>query len=927
MRIIATTIIGLIGSLAAACGDDTAPSGQELTTSDTSASSDVRPRPDATGPGDGDTRDTTPLDAAGPNDVGANAGFEEPIRVVFKIHIEPQSTVDRYRGRRDDVQAVAAIAERYGARLTLHGNGEFWQYATEEGDEAVVAGWLAAGHDVGPHMHSVYEEPDGSHNWTNASQTQQRDEDFVRALWDDHLRPLEALLPAETFDQATPYNSLDANYVDMMADYGFTISGGGRHEISKGWFGHHPFYPWRLGASYLEEDLLSPILIVHHQSQLGEAKDHGPPGGRVFQDHTVPHLQVQFLQVYLNRLHAQRTGDPDDRVWLYGFLTHDNQSDEARRAEIETFLGWLTGEFADDIEMTTFSDVRDAYLDWERAHPGVSSWHVETPTPIDPADATRITDEESRRVYPGAFWGLARHLRADEETVVDFEGFDDRFTAQDVRAAVLLVGPRDGGARTRRMLLWSTSGQPSEIDLSAVTGNRDITNFDVVTGEASSQNANAVYVAADTPTLVELDDTTSTCDRSLGDLADTAEVVRVGDPIPCDPTDTSGDLCGIFRVQVGPMAGTSGPAHAPALDDQAMTTNALLAVRANSAAALCDARWIVFDAGGYGAGYGPSFGGVLPGRHRPGGDGYGDDLIESYVDAGYVTVDVIWECDASPGGFCEGAPPIIADWKPTTAGSRGWFQNLDGSGYMGAASRSRAVYTWASENAGGRRICAHAQSSGSGRLIATLTSFAGATDLFDTVVFDGGPVWTYLPWVCGSDEGPLGPRPPSFARGDGVATLGNIDCAFSPGVSEDGCSYTSCSTGGYDPTWLDHSPMWIGDPDLGALDVGIALGGADTSPAWKHVTKWLAGHSYEGVSVEPLQAASIVVRQGYCERASDTFADGTPCALWDAARLVGVSGAGLGYDARLAASPHGTTTTAGGMEVVRELMLETCEPQ
>jgi len=929
--VLQTSSAFLAALLVVACGDQHDPTdveaGRATTALPDAGPADIRP-PDI---GSADT--VVVLDAGGPSEVTLpTIPFEEPIRVVFKIHIEPQADVTRYRTRRDDVEAVRAIAESYGARLTLHGNGEFWQYAAEEGDAPMVRAWIANGHDVGAHMHSVHEEPDGSHQWINATPAQQADDAFVRALYGDHERYLRELVPELVIDQATPYNSLDPGFVDMMADFGHPITGGGRHEIAEGWFGHPPFFPWRLGARYLEEELASPVLIVHHQAQLGEAEDHGPPGGRVFQDHRVEHMQVSFLQIYLNRLYAERSGQLDDRIWLWGFLTHDNQSDAARQTEIDTLLAWLTDTFGHGrvsmrgnkiLELVDFRDVHAAYQAWEATHPGVSSNHVETPTPIHPADMTRISEAESRRVYPYAMWGLAQLLRADADHVVDFVAF--RAPLGDVEVAELAAGSRaDPAQRHPRWLLWREPDGTATVDVRTLVGADDVIRYDAVTGVAERVPASAIVVG-DMPVVIERDTTVAT--RSLGSLVGSDEVELVGDPMPCDPRDTSGHVCGIFRARVGPMLASSGPVDDVTLDDRAMQTHALLVVRAKSEAALASGRWIVLDAGGYGLGYGPSFGGVAPGRYQAGGNGYGDDLIYRYVEDGYVTVDVVWECDGTSGP-CAGLPPLVTSWKPAYAAGRAWFHNLDGSGYMGAASRARAVYAWADAQSGAP-ICAHAQSSGSGRLVAALTRF-GVEDLFDTIVFDGGPVWSYVPWVCGTDGGPLGVRPPEFGDGDGASTRDNVDCAFTPGNNEAACSYTKCSGRQLDVVpWVANSSFYRGVHDFPDVDIAVAIGGADTSPAWKHLGLWLAGYTTPGVggpTIPPLTARSVTLRQGFCASDAGTFSMvAQPCSFWDASRYPGVSGAGVGYDARLATAPHGTAEEQGGMEVLGELMRATCE--
>lgn len=454
-------------------------------------------------------------DAAGPDGyTDSGNAFERPIYVVFKIHIEPQAGVTQYRQRRDDVEAVRRLAEQYGASLTIHGNGEFWQFAAEEGGEPLVRDWWESGHELGVHMHSVYEEPDGSHSWLQSTPEQQRAESFVQDLYVDHHHYLADLLPDLDIDQATPFNSLDANYVEMMDEHGYQISGGGRHEVSVSWFGHHPFHPWRIGETYLLEDLDSPVLIVHHQPQIGKHGEHGPPGGRVYEDQTVAHLKVQFLQIYLNRLHAERTGEPNDRVWLFGFLTHDNQSPPETQALIGEWLEWLTRHFGEGrqsargneiIRFATFGDVRDAYLDWERAHPGVSSFHVDTPTPIDPSDPTRISAETSRASYPGAYWGLAQRLAATEDTVVDYVAEVTAFEADGVACHEVELGPRDGVTRDPRWLLWKETDGAVTIDAESLVGAATVRRWDVVEGTYDEVDAGRLEVG-DLPVLIERTD-------------------------------------------------------------------------------------------------------------------------------------------------------------------------------------------------------------------------------------------------------------------------------------------------------------------------------------------------------------------------------------------------------------------------------------
>jgi hypothetical protein len=416
------------------------------------------------------------------------------------------------------------------------------------------------------------------------------------------------------------------------------------------------------------------------------------------------------------------------------------------------------------------------------------------------------------------------------------------------------------------------------------------------------------------------------CASAIEALASTAELTLVDGPHPCGAVDAASVACGVFRARVEKPLSSSGPLDDPALDDALAPVELLLAVRA-PLGDMCGRRWILFDAGGHGQGYGRSFGGQAPGKLQPGGAGFGDDLIKSYNDDGYVTVDVIWECpDQGATAPCGSSTPF-AGWAPLFPAGSGWFRNTGGAGYIGAASRARVVYEWAFANAGGKKLCAHAHSSGSGRLVATLTRYGG-TSLFQSVVFDGGPVWAYAPWYCGVDAGPLGPRTDTFPLEAGSGFRFIYDCARSPGNNETACSYESCTKSSYDATaFLADSSFHAGTHALPATHVGVALGELDTSGAGPHARLWLSGYGFGSLALPGLTAASVTVRQGYCDETEASYVDGgtRSCSEWDAKGFAGVDpNAGRGFDARLLGVGHSTTAAKGGMDVARELMVAHC---
>ncbi|RME45395.1 MAG: hypothetical protein D6795_16610, partial [Deltaproteobacteria bacterium] len=344
--------------------------------------------------------------------------------------------------------------------------------------------------------------------------------------------------------------------------------------------------------------------------------------------------------------------------------------------------------------------------------------------------------------------------------------------------------------------------------------------------------------------------------------------------------------------------------------------------------------WITLDSGGNGPGYTISFGGVPPGNYYAGTTtpnpqstgGYGDDMIRAYNDLGFVTMDITFQC---PNNVCAGKP--YEGWVPPNSqqAATAWYFETFGTGLIGASSRARAIYEWAYTNSE-KPLCAHAQSSGSGRLITTLTRFDMA-DRFDTVVFDGGPVFTYAPWVCGiegSDQ-PLGP-PPSFwvgGRDDGFVQKIH-DCTYTPGSNATNCTYQNCRNHILDPTKMipDSNLMKATNRDFPGIKMAMVLGGADNSHASGNVLLWLGGYEYNGATYRYLTAETMTLRQGYCPSSSGTYLSGYPCSNWDFENFPPISGSGNGFDARLQGVEHETTRFEGGMEVVKETMLESCTP-
>ncbi len=427
--------------------------------------------------------------------------------------------------------------------------------------------------------------------------------------------------------------------------------------------------------------------------------------------------------------------------------------------------------------------------------------------------------------------------------------------------------------------------------------------------------------------VVEETQTTSEilgCEKSLDDLFSTEELSLIEGPLECGDDDM---LCGIFKVNIESPDTADYPVGNVELDEKAYPVEAILVVRSLSEETLCNNRWIVFDAGGYGNGYVSTFGNVLPAVIKEGGEGYGDDLILKYVNEGYITVDLLYQYPSFPKSLPD--PYQLAEWIPTYNKGTAWFRNLNNASFLGSASRSRIVYEWAYQNSGDKKICAHAHSSGSGRLIGALTRL-GSEDLFDTIVFDGGPVFAYMPWICVIDDGPLGPRPEeyfdlSIKKSMGVTPL-SISCAHTEGTNENNCDYDNCFNSEMDDAMLEDSFFVSADDrDFPEIDISIVMGGDDSSNAFKNIMLWLGGYTMtDGTVIPPLTAKSITLKQGYCESSSGNYLNIFPCSNWDVSNFSSISNTDT-YEDALIHSEHETTTSKEGMEIVQALMLETCE--
>ena len=424
-----------------------------------------------------------------------------PIHIVFDLHIEDmgenhgQLQTGDYNGRRAELIWLSTTAAASGAKLSLQTNGEYAEFALENGHASDIGALIAAGHDVGTHAHpyAYY----GPHDWRRiASPTIEES----RRIWTDNKSVLDRLIVQAGYDAAKIDTVISAqapsDYGEndlLMREFGYPMQGGGRNETFFSLFGHDVYNPWRPGSEgALDEDLAATYVVVPHTSQIGTAEDHGPMDDRRYLDNTVPALKKRFLMLYLEWRQRERTGK-DGKVFVFGWNSHPHALVSGlHRKETAEFLSWLGENFIGKTSprgnpvarYSTFSEVRQAYLGWEAANPGASSFEHK--------------DGDS---YPYSMETLARRLWNQKEGQTSlYESELKDWTAQGIRCHKLSFQASSTSPAQALYVVWSDSGAVA-LDFSGqISGGLKVT--DLLTGTTQTHSPASLRVTG-TPLIVE----------------------------------------------------------------------------------------------------------------------------------------------------------------------------------------------------------------------------------------------------------------------------------------------------------------------------------------------------------------------------------------------------------------------------------------
>lgn len=453
---------------------------------------------------------------------------QPPIRMIFDMHVDPvpngltlAQKLAVFQTRVGYANWVLDTVAPYGIKVSFLGSGMFMELLVTEGASgngvALLQRIHAQGGQIGSHAHTEHRA--GTLNWPNytgvptlpqAIDSWQDNVDWVDqaitlAFAGSPPEPLSAINCVK--GSHLPNNEPD--FHQLMQQFGFQIRQGGPEEDYYGWYGHHIWNPFRpSSANYMGEDLNGPFVQTTQGSGIGQSGIHHG----VFQDMTVPAMKRQFLQLYLNWRQRDRSAAPQ-KIWTWGWGSHaeDFTPGSSYRGALVEVAPWLELHFANHVEPTTGSDTllwttqreaAAAYMNWETANPGVSSFSF---------DSLAVDWDE----YP--------YLRPVAEELQNFGWTADLALGAGVRAFRLANGADEA------VLVWRDSGT-SSVDVTGVldAGARVI---GLETGVHYGLNVGAIDVGQEPLLITERDRCTepvSYCTSTLNSSGVNATIAALG---------------------------------------------------------------------------------------------------------------------------------------------------------------------------------------------------------------------------------------------------------------------------------------------------------------------------------------------------------------------------------------------------------------
>ena len=397
----------------------------------------------------------------------AAAQSQGPIHLVFDLHTDPipngisnQAKISLYQERVDNISWVLDRTEPLGVKVSYLSAGQFVELLVGEGPggsgAAVLQRLYQSGGQIGSHQHREYRA--GTLDWPDLPLGADLDQE--RGSWQDNVDWVDLAIttayggsPPEALELINcvrgahvPGNEPD--YHTLMGEFGFEIREPGPEEDYYGFYEHHIWHPFRPSpTNAMGEDLGAGFVQVVQGSVIGKEQIHHG----VYQDMTAEAIKRQFLQLYVNWRHADRTGQPE-KVWCWGWGSHAHDFDvgSVSRPALVDVLAWLELHFANRVEPTgspvmewdSHRGTGEAFFAWEAAHAGVSSFSCDS-LAVD--------------------WGEYPWLRPVAEELGGFRWVADLTIAPGVYAFHLAEGADDA------VLCWRDTGS-SNVDLSSWVG-------------------------------------------------------------------------------------------------------------------------------------------------------------------------------------------------------------------------------------------------------------------------------------------------------------------------------------------------------------------------------------------------------------------------------------------------------------------------
>jgi len=470
----------------------------------------------------------------------AAVAAQPTINISMDLHCDPlnqQLPLDQRRvffhRQLANTKWLLDLLEPYGVKVSFLAVGECYEFCTEESEQAACLPLLtrlqASGGILGTHQHADYSR--GVHDWpTIANAYTNPDPADVRKVWDSGKQFTDQAVrltlgitdpaaiaavntAAESHAQLTDPNQL-------MEEYGYTVREGGADQIMASFFNHVPWNPFRPGQTAISEDLATQFVTVPQGMVVGHT---GPHLG-LWQDGTSARKKAEFLQIYANWKERNRTGVMP-KVWSFGWGVHtqDLDSGSESRAAIVDLIPWLRDEFVSKADATgkppakfaSYLDIRDEYLAWEAAHPGISSFNCL-------ATSTDYTK------YPYLAW--ANHY-------MRFARLDSRLTASGADVFLLKAGDYSVTTPTTYpFVLASAASSPTSVDLSATLGAGTLKRIKLSDGNVTDVSASSVNLDSEPVVLC----TSANCDAILGlENASSPSLVSIA-VTPANPSITEG---------------------------------------------------------------------------------------------------------------------------------------------------------------------------------------------------------------------------------------------------------------------------------------------------------------------------------------------------------------------------------------------------